>query len=238
MTQMLKAILFDFNGVIVNDEPLHEKLLSQILLEENLRPKPEEFWEVCVGRSDRACITELFSRRGRILTEQQLTALIARKSEYYRRQLEELDKLPSYPGIEDLIFQARSAQLKLGVVSGAVLSEIELVLERLNLRQHFVAIVAGDQIPTSKPDPVGYLQAVESLNQQFPDLRLKPQECLAIEDTFPGIEAAKRAGMKVVGVANTYPFHMMQRCSNWAVDYLSDLELDRVKLAFTGKSLV
>lgn len=235
---MLKAILFDFNGVIVNDEPLHEKLLAQILLEENLRPKPEEFWEVCVGRSDRACITELFSRRGRVLTEQQLTDLIARKSEYYRRQLEELEKLPSYPGIEDLIFQARSAQLKLGVVSGAVLAEIELVLERLNLRQYFVAIVAGDQIPTSKPDPTGYLRAVESLNQQFPDLSLKPQECLAIEDTFPGIEAAKRAGMKVVGVANTYPFHMMQRCSNWAVDYLSDLELDRVKLAFTGKSLV
>lgn len=235
---MLKAILFDFNGVIINDEPLHEKLLSQILVEENLRPKPEEFWEVCVGRSDRACITELFSRRGRVLTEQQLTDLIARKSEYYRRQLEELEKLPSYPGIEDLIFQARSAQLKLGVVSGAMLSEIELVLERLNLKQHFVAIVAGDQIPTSKPDPTGYLLAVERLNQQFPDLSLKPQECLAIEDTFPGIEAARRAGMKVVGVANTYPFHMMQRCSNWAVDYLSDLELDRIKSAFTGKSLV
>lgn len=229
---VLKAVLFDFNGVIINDEPLHEKLLEKILIEENLRAKPGEYQEICLGRSDRACIRELLSRRGRVVTDQYLDDLCARKSRYYQQQLNELEKLPSYPGLEDLIFQLRAAQVTMGVVSGARRAEIEIVLQRLNIAQHFAVIVAGDEILTSKPEPDGYLLAVERLNQQFPGLALQPYECLVIEDSFPGIAAAKRAGMAVVGIANTYPYHMMQRQSNWAIDYLTDLELDRVKLLF------
>ncbi|WP_088894113.1 HAD family hydrolase [Leptolyngbya ohadii] len=229
---MLKAVLFDFNGVIINDEPLHDRLLEQILLEENLRFKPNEFREVCLGRSDRVCLTELLERRGRMVTEENLVKLIARKSFLYQQQIESMDKLPIYSGLTDLLFQLRAAKLPLAVVSGAVRAEIEQVLKQANLTQYFSAIVAGDEIKTSKPDPEGYLLAVDRLNAQFPDLQLQPQNCLVIEDTFSGIEAAKRAGMQVVGVANSYPFHMMQRCSNWAVDYLNELEFDRVKEVF------
>jgi beta-phosphoglucomutase len=232
---VLKAVLFDFNGVIINDEPLHQKLIEQLLIEENLRPKPEEFRAVCLGRSDRACLTELLSRRGRVVSEEYLTGLIARKSQAYAEQLAAIEKLPSYPGLADLIFQVRTSHLPMAVVSGAVRSEIELVLERLELASYFPVIVAGDEITTSKPDPQGYLLAVERLNQHYPDLSLKPEECLAIEDTPAGIQAVKAAGMQVVGVANSYPFHMMQRQANWAVDYLSDLELDRVKQIFAGE---
>jgi len=229
---VLKAVLFDFNGVIINDEPLHEKLLEKILIEENLRAKPGEYQEVCLGRSDRAGIGELLTRRGRVVSDKYLDELIARKSRYYQQQLTDLEKLPSYPGLEDLIFQLRAAQILMAVVSGAMRAEIEVVLQRLNVAQHFALIVAGDEIPTSKPEPDGYLLAVERLNQQFPSLALHPHECLVIEDSFPGIEAAKRAGMPVVGIANTYPYHMMQRQSNWAIDYFTDLELDRVKTLF------
>jgi beta-phosphoglucomutase len=228
----LKAVLFDFNGIIINDEPLHQKLIDELLIQENLRPKPGEFWEVCVGKSDRICLRDLLQRRGRIVTEDYLDQLIARKSRLYHQQLEAIEKLPIYPGLADLIFQLRSAQIKMAIVSGALRSEVELVLNRADLAHAFSLIVAGDDITTSKPDPVGYLLAVERLNQQYPTLKLEPGECLAIEDTFAGIEAAKRAGMQVVGVANTYPFHMMQRQSNWAVDYLSELELDRVRQVF------
>jgi HAD superfamily hydrolase (TIGR01509 family) len=228
----LKAVLFDFNGVIINDEPLHDQLLEQILIQENLRPKRGEFRELCLGRSDRACLTDLLARRGRVVTDEYIDDLIARKSRSYQLQLEAIEKLPIYPGLADLIFQIRAAQVTMAIVSGAVRAEIDLVLQRTNLAQHFSVIVAGDDIKNSKPDPEGYLLAVERLNQQQPQLNLKPQECLVIEDTFAGIEAGKRAGMQVVGVANSYPFHMMQRCSNWAVDYLSELELDRVRRVY------
>ncbi|HEY9642524.1 MAG TPA: HAD family phosphatase [Coleofasciculaceae cyanobacterium] len=225
----LKAVLFDFNGVIINDEPLHQKLIEQILIEENLRPKAGEFRQLCLGRSDRVCLQDLLAARGRVVTEDYITSLIVRKSQAYQQQLSEIEKLPTYPGLADLIFQIRSAQLPMAIVSGAVRAEIELVLNRLELAPYFPVVVAGDDIQTSKPDPEGYLLGVERLNQKFPDLHLQPQDCLAIEDTPAGIQAAKRAGMQVVGVANSYPYHMMHRQSNWAVDYLSELELDRIR---------
>ncbi len=229
----LKAVLFDFNGVIIKDEAIHQQLIEEILLAENLRPSVQEYREICLGRSDRICISELLKRRGRIVTENYLTQIVTRKAQAYQLQLDKLEKLPIYPGLEDLIFKIRVAQLPMGVVSGALRCEVELVLNRIQLAQHFSVIVAGDDIKVSKPEPDGYLLAVERLNQQYPNLKAQAADCLAIEDTPAGIEAAKRAGMQVVGVANTYPFHMLQRQANWTVDYLHDLELDRVQQVYS-----
>ncbi|MBF2007089.1 MAG: HAD family phosphatase [Chlorogloeopsis fritschii C42_A2020_084] len=225
----LKAVLFDFNGVIINDESIHEQLIKQILIEENLTLKPGEYKEICLGRSDRACVRDILKNRGRVVSEEYLTQLLQKKAHLYVQELEKLEKLPLYPGLDDLIFQVRSRNLKLALVSGAIRKEIELVLERAKLAQHFCVIVAGDDITASKPEPDGYLLAVEYLNQADPELNLQPNECLVIEDTPAGIQAAKQAGMQVVGVANTYPFHMLQRQANWTVDYLTDLELERVQ---------
>lgn len=224
---MLKAVLFDFNGVIINDEPLHEKLLEQVLIEENLRPKPGEFRELCLGRSDRVCIQELLERRGRVVSEAYLDQLVVRKAKAYTEQIQNLEKLPLYSGIEDVMFKLPNC--KFAIVSGALRSEIELVLERANLRSRFQVIVSGDNLAASKPAPDSYLLAVERLNQAFPELHLTARDCLAIEDTFAGIQAAKAANIPVVGVANSYPFHMLQRCANWTVDYLTDLEFDRIR---------
>lgn len=229
----LKAVLFDFNGVIIKDEAIHQQLIEEILIEENLRPLPQEYREICLGRSDRVCLTELIQRRGRVVTESYLTKVITRKAQAYRRQLKTLEKLPIYPGLEDLIFKFRVAQLPMGIVSGALRCEVELVLNRAHLAQYFAVIVAGDDIKGSKPEPEGYLLAVERLNQQYPNLKAQASDCLAIEDTPAGIEAAKRAGMQVVGVANTYPFHMLQRQASWTVDYLHDIELERVQQVYS-----
>jgi beta-phosphoglucomutase len=232
---VLKAVLLDFNGVIINDEPLHQQLIEQVLLAENLRPKAEEFRQYCLGRSDRACIRELLNLRGRVVTDEYLEGLIARKSKAYQEQLATMEKLPIYPGLEDFIYRVKAAQLPMAVVSGALRAEIEVVLNRAELMANFSTLVAGDDITQSKPEPEGYLLAVERLNQLNSTWQLQPKNCLAIEDTPAGIEAAKAAGMQVVGVANSYPYHMMQRLSNWAVDYLSELELDRIQQVFAGE---
>ncbi len=229
----LKVVLFDFNGVIINDEPIHKQLIEQILLEENLHPKAEEYRLVCLGRSDRVCLNTLLKRRGRYLTEVSLKQLLVRKAQAYQRQLETLEKLPIYPGVEEFILKLRESKLALGLVTGALRSDAELVLNRTNLAQYFDVIIAGDDLTASKPEPDGYLLAIEHLKQMHPELNLKPWQCLAIEDTFAGIEAAKLAGMEVVGVANTYPFHMLQRQADWTVDYLADLELDRVQQVYS-----
>jgi len=235
----LKAVLFDFNGVIINDEAIHEELMVELLIQENLRYAPGEYRSLCLGRSDRVCLRELLERRGRIPNEVYLQQLMQRKSLAYQARLMRMEKLPIYGGLEDLIYQLRLAKLPLGVVSGAMRHEVELVLERSSLGQYFSIIVAGDDIATSKPDPEGYLLGAKKLGEMFPELNLQPQECLAIEDTLYGMQAAKRAGMQVVGVANTYPYHYVQRHCNWAIDYLWDLELERVQEVYSrGSSIV
>ena len=228
----LKAVLFDFNGVIVNDELLHEQLIEQVLLEENLLLKPGEYHEFCLGKSDRACLKDILIQRGRCVNEGYIEQLIKSKTLAYQKQLENIEELPIYSDTVDFIAQVSRAELKMAVVTGAIRTEVELVLNKANLANYFQVIVGGDNVKESKPKPDAYLLAVDILNQKCQGINLKPSECLVIEDTFPGIEAAKLAGMSVVGVAHTYPFHILQRLANWCVDDLSDLELDRVQKVY------
>jgi HAD superfamily hydrolase (TIGR01509 family) len=231
----LKAVLLDFNGVIINDERIHRQLIDDILLSENLRPQPQEYRKFCLGRSDRACLQDLLQNCGRFMSDPYLNQLIKRKGEAYLDKLLETPKLPIYLGLEDFITKLRLSNLLVGVVSGALRSEIEFVLDKINLKSHFQVIVGGDEITRSKPDSEGYLLAVTRLNQLYPEANLRSQECLAIEDTPAGIAAAKAAQMQVAAVANTYPFHMLQRQANWTVDYLADLEIERVQQVYTAK---
>jgi HAD superfamily hydrolase (TIGR01509 family) len=171
------------------------------------------------------------------VTEAYMTQLLTRKAQAYVLELEKLEKLPLYSGIDDVIFQIRSRDLKLGLVSDALSLEIEMVLTSAKLAEYFPVIVSGDDISSNKPNPEGYLLAVDRINQAYPELNLRPHECLVIEDTPVGIQAAKRAQMQVVGVANTYPFHMLQRQANWTIDYLIDLDLQRVQEVFLEKNV-
>lgn len=233
---MLKAVLFDFNGVIINDEPIHKELIDDILLGENLRPSPDDFTELCLGRSDRICLRDLLTRRGRVVTEDYLQKLIAAKSQAYCQKLASFPELPIYPDVEKTLKKIQAVDLTIGLVTGSIRANVELVLQGIGIANYFKVIIAGDDIKTSKPDPDGYLLAVKYLNQQEPTLQLKPDNCLVIEDTPAGIQAAKNAGMQVVGIANTYPFHMLQRQANWTIDCLTELEIERIKKVFSGQA--
>ncbi|MGF1677500.1 MAG: HAD family hydrolase [Rivularia sp. (in: cyanobacteria)] len=235
---MIKAVIFSFNGVIINSELIHQQLIEEILLKENLVLKPGEYQQVCLGRSDRVCLRKLLASRGRIVDENYLTKLLQKKAQNYVEQIERLEKLPLYSGLDDFIFKIRSSNLKLAIVSGTIRQEIELVLARAELAEYFKIIVTGDDVTTSKPKPDGYLLAVERLKQEYPELNLQANECLAVEDTLFGVQAAKAADMKVVGVANTYPFHMLQRQANWTVDYLTELEFERIQEIYSPTSVI
>ncbi|WP_404790663.1 HAD family hydrolase [Altericista sp. CCNU0014] len=230
----LKVVLFDFNGVILDDEPIHEQLIQEVMLSENVRITPEDFQKFCLGRSDRACLQDLFNARGRVVSPDYIGKLLVQKTAAYQQRLQTLEALPLFADVESLIQTFQERQIKLGIVSGALRAEIEWVLERATLRDAFGPIVAAEDISTSKPSPEGYEKAIAQFNHLYPNLNLQPQDCLAIEDSFPGLEAARAARIPVVGVAHTYPFHMMQRRSNWAVDNLGQLEIPRLIQVFEG----
>ena len=225
----LKAILFDFNGVIINDEPIHQELISEILIAENLSFEQTELHNLSVGRSDRACLTDIFHRSGKVVTEEYLTKLITAKATAYRAKIQQLPTLPIYPDVPEFLNQLQQKKLTIALVTGALRQQAELVLQQANLTHYFSVIVTTDDITTSKPEPDGYLLAVAKLNQQHPELNLQSPECLVIEDSLAGIEAAKRAKMRVVGISNTYPLHILQRRANWTVDYLSEIEIERIQ---------
>jgi beta-phosphoglucomutase len=228
----LKVVLFDFNGVILDDESIHEQLIHDVMLSENVRITPEEFQKFGLGRSDRACFLDLFASRGRVLNPETVAKLLAQKTNAYQQKLKTLETLPLFEGVQALVQAFQDNHIKLGIVSGAHRAEIEWVLDRASLSPAFELIVPAEDISTSKPSPEGYETAIAKFNHRYPELNLSPQDCLALEDSFPGLAAARAAHIPVVGVAHMYPFHMMQRRSNWAIDYLDQLEVPRLIQVF------
>jgi beta-phosphoglucomutase len=217
----LKAVFLDFSGVVINDEEINQELIAEILLSENLRSDPEEYAKYCRGRSDRAGLKYILANRGRILSDNYLDRLITTKTQGYRQKIEELTELPLSPHLSEFLTQLKTENLAIGLVTGALRSEVEYILQQAELAAYFDVIVAGDDLEASKPEPEPYLLAAKMLNVQ-------PSECLAIEDNPIGIEAAKRARIQVVGISYIYPLHMLQRQANWTVDNFLDIELDRV----------
>lgn len=217
----LKAVFLDFSGVIIDDEAINQELIADILLSENLRADDEEYSQYCRGRSDRACLRDILANRGRILPDEYLDKLIQTKAQGYRQKITQLAEIPLPSNLKEFLTQLKEKQIAIALVTGTTRSEVEYILEKVQLAEYFDLIVAGDDLQQSKPDPDPYLLAAQKLN-------LEPSECLAIEDNSVGIEAAKRAQIQVVGISHIYPLHMLQRRCNWTVDNFMEIELDRV----------
>ncbi len=228
----LKAVLFDFNGVVLDDERIHQQIIWEMMEQEDLPLTQEELQHHCLGRTDRACFQDLFASQEQPLNQFQLRRLLSLKAKAYRQYLESLETLPLFEGLIELVEELLQAGIKLAIVSGALRAEVRMVLKQTALESAFPIIVTSDDVKKSKPDPASYQLAIKRLNRKFPALALDPCDCLAIEDSFAGIQAAKQAQIPVVGVAHTFPFHMLQRQANWCVDYLYQIELERIQAIF------
>jgi HAD superfamily hydrolase (TIGR01509 family) len=199
---MLRAVIFDFNGILVNDEPIHGELFRGVLLEEGLSLSDKEYYERYLGMDDRGCFRAVFRDRGRPLDDAALARLIERKAGYYRASI--ADRMVVFPGVKELVPRL-SARFPLAVASGALRDEIDLVLGSFGLRNFFRAIASAEDVAAGKPDPGIFLKALHGINDGEPGDLIRPSECLVIEDSKEGILAANRAGMKCLAVTNSYP---------------------------------
>jgi HAD superfamily hydrolase (TIGR01509 family) len=221
---MLRAIIFDFNGVIIDDEPLHLELIRRVLAEEGMTITDQDYRDKYLGFDDRGCFVTVLkdTGRGQLATDTAfIDELIRRKATYYQRAIDERYLL--FPGAVELV-QRLAAQFPLAIASGALRQEIELVLARGGIRDCFQAIIAAEDVSECKPHPEGYIKALASLNldaaHQMP---IQPSECLVIEDSIAGIEAARRAGMRCLAITNSYSAGELAQ-ADWIVMSLAECD--------------
>ncbi len=197
----MRAIIFDFDGVIADTEPLHFAGLRRTLAEIGITLTEAEYYAEYLGFDDRGCFIAALTANGRPVAEPLLNDLMRRKAEAYLDSVK--DHLVIFPGVQEFVREAAAAY-PLAVASGALRHEIEFILEQAGLRKEFRHITSAEDVTRGKPDPQPFLHALAALNQTSAGLPLTAHRCLVIEDSLPGIRAAKAAGMKVLAVANTH----------------------------------
>lgn len=197
---MIRAVIFDFNGILVDDEPLHFELFQEVLAEEGVRITEKDYRDIYLGYDDRRCLEEALRNSGKPHTVAIVQELVERKADRYREQA--AAGLRYFPGAADCV-SALARRWHVAINSGALLAEIELALEQMRLREAIAAIVSAEDTAECKPDPEGYLLALDALRTVGSE-DLEAGHCLVVEDSLAGVEAGKSAGMWVVGVTNTY----------------------------------
>jgi len=193
---MIQAIIFDMNGVIIDDEPLHEIAFKEIFRDHGILVTTEDYRTYCMGQSDKDGIQALIKKLNLDLPWK---TLYAKKQEKYL-ELAEAD-LTLVPGLIDALKRLQK-NYQLCVGSSIRRSDIEYILNRFKIRQFFKSWVGRDEVERGKPNPDIYLEAAKRLGVQ-------PDECVAIEDSLAGIESAKNARMICIGITTTHTANEM-----------------------------
>ena len=217
---MLRAIVFDFDGVIANSEPLHFRAYRDVLAEEGVTLTEADYYAVYLGFDDIGVFQALGAARGP-WTRSHIAGLVERKAV----RLEALERGMSvlFPGAAAAVRRASEA-MPIAIASGARGAEIRRVLERESLVECFTAIVAAEDTPASKPAPDPYLRALALLAAARGD-RLAASDCVAIEDSRWGLESARAAGLHTVAVTQTYEASALTGAADLVIESLESLDL-------------
>jgi len=194
----MRAVLFDFDGVLVDSEPLHYRALRECLLPEGIQISEDEYAGSYLAYDDAEAIRVALEQHRQPFDGARVRRIAERKAALFD---ELLDHVPFFPGAAELV-QELAHQVPLAIASGALHQEIERILTAGGLRQSFTAIVAADDVTRGKPHPEPYLTAMSALAARAPGLAAR--DCLVVEDSMPGIAAGRAAGMKVLAVATSY----------------------------------
>jgi len=193
---MLSAVIFDFDGIIVDSEPLHFRAFNEVLEPLEKTISWADYCDTYIGYDDRDAFKEIFKAHQEKLSSSNLKSLIARKADILQTYINNGEAIP-LPGAVELI-KSIPGRLPVALCSGALRSDILPVLEKLGIGDAFSVMVTAEDTDKSKPDPAPYRLALKKLDIQ------DASTALAIEDTPAGIVSAKGAGLKVLAVTNSY----------------------------------
>ncbi len=219
---MLRAIIFDCDGVIVDSESHHLKAFQIVLEGEGITLSNKEYYEKYLALDDKGLFETLLSLHQRPVNNQVLKRLIIKKMPLYKKMAEE--ELLLYPGVVDFVKKALGSY-QLAVASGAFRGEIKYALDQGGIRQAFPVIVSAQDVKHGKPHPESYLTALAKLNEmKTSDSDIEAAQCVVIEDSLHGVAAARSAGMKCLAVTSSYPRSALKGKADRVVDSLLELE--------------
>ena len=227
---MLKAIIFDFDGIIADAEPVHLKAFQMVLSEEGINLSYKDYYEKYLALDDKTCLTMVLRDRGMNYDKAFIDALMLRKSRYYDRFIRE--NIIIFPGVVDFIKNAYG-KYTLAIGSGALRHEIDFILECAEIRKEFEIIVSADEVENCKPHPEVFVKVLERINKNNSTRStiVHPYECLVIEDSIAGIKAAHHAGMKCLAVTNSYSSEKLSE-ADMIVKSLEEVKIEDIKKLF------
>ncbi len=225
---MLKAVIFDFDGVITDSEILHLRAFNKVLAQYGFEIAKKDYYKNYLGFTDFDCFSRLIENGLLKIEQSQIQGLITQKNKVF----EELAKSDgrTIEGVHEFLNMLGQNNIPAAICSGALLTEIELILEEAKLRHFFVTIVSAEQVKKGKPHPEGFLLTLKKLNRcQNPILA---KQCVVIEDSIWGLQAAKAAGMHCIAVTNSYEAGQLSHAEK-IVANLNELTMDDLLILCT-----
>lgn len=201
---MIRAIIFDFNGVIADDETPHLHCFQQALAEHGLALTKDDYYGTYLGMDERTCAAALLSARDGACDRTILSAMMDRKAALFR-EYTAIHKPALFPGVVEFV-QRAGAHYRLAIATGGRREQIDHALRGTAIERSFSVVVSADDVATGKPDPAICHAALKRLAAAEPrPPLLTAAHCVVVEDSRAGIRAAKAAGMRVLALATTYP---------------------------------
>jgi beta-phosphoglucomutase len=212
---MFNAVIFDFDGVILDSEPLHYEACMLVLNNIGLAMTYTEYAQHYIGLADKEMFPKLLQNKGYVISSEHMADFIMQKVKLYKQLINNHPTLPLITGIANYLHYLKKQHIKTAICSGSAREEINAVLEKANngeLQQYFNIIVSSEDVQFGKPSPEGYLLASQKLN-------IAPDKCLVIEDTPHGIDAAQSAGMTTVALLTTHTKDQLQKAHKIVGDF-------------------
>jgi len=224
---MLKTIIFDFDGIIADTEPIHLEAFKIVLKDFSIELTDEDYFNKYLAYDDKTLFDKILLESGKDNSPVVINNLIDKKHIIIKSLIE--SNVVLFPGFTDFIKLIQNRYL-ICIASGALLAEIELILNKFRLLNFFHSITSADEVINCKPDPEPFIKALGKINKNRENM-IKPSECLVIEDSIHGVDAAVAAGMSCVGITNSYN-HEMLKDANVVVDSFNELNIDIIENIF------
>jgi HAD superfamily hydrolase (TIGR01509 family) len=219
---MLKAVIFDFDGVITDSEVLHLRAFNKSLVPFGVEITTKDYYQNYLGFSDFDCYKALIEHGLLKVEEREIPAIIKEKSRIYEQLARTEGR--AIEGVHEFLKMLEDNHIPMAICSGSLLAEIELMLDEAKLRHYFKTVVSAEQVKKGKPDPEGFLLCLRKLNEVC-NPSIAAEECIVIEDSQWGLKAGKAAGMHVIAVTTSYDADQLPLAEK-VVNRLNELTID------------